>query len=268
MKPGPSYASLLLRRTHPLVSLLMLTVSLAATKPFSPAQDMERRNHRRGFQPVVMLTEFNPWAMVVGSDSPTFVLYENGTVIYQKGSGYVFAQLTQADVDVFVRGMARDTLARLKDSYTISEWTDQPTTVLSFRTDDGNYKKILVYGSIRSLKAESTEVLPLPDELTRALRQVLKYENANCSVWMPEYIEVMIWPFEYAKGKATDWPKEWPGLADPKTVKHKNTYSLFIPESQYEELKKFMAQLKQTQAVRIDNKKWAVSAPFPFPHEQ
>jgi hypothetical protein len=135
------------------------------------------------------------------------------------------------------------------------------------RTDGTNYKKISIYGNIRFLEAESAKALPLPEDLTRALRRVLKYDSANSSVWMPAYIEVMIWPFEYAKGKATDWPTKWPGLSDQKTIKHKNRYSIFIPESQYEELNKFIAQLKPTQAVRIDNKKWAVSTRFPFPHE-
>jgi hypothetical protein len=214
-----------------------------------------------------MLTEFNPWAMVVGSDSPTFVLYENGTVIYQKNGTYVSAKLTPAEVGAFINGLGRSNLTKLKDSYTISERTDQPTNVLLVRTDDMNYKKISIYGNIRSLKTKSAEAVPLPDDLTGALRRVLKYDSANSTVWMPEYLEVMIWPFEYAKGKAADWPTCWPGLADQKTIKRKNTYSIFIPKSQYEELKKFMAQLKPTQAVRIDNKKWAVSTRFPFPHE-
>jgi hypothetical protein len=205
--------------------------------------------------------------MVVGSDSPTFLLYENGTVIYLRDSAYVSTKLSPTEVESFVGGLGRDNLVRLKDSYTISEWTDQPTSVLSVRTDDTNYKKISIYGDLRSLRADSAEAIPLPDELTRALRRVLKYNNANSSPWMPEYIEVMIWPFDYAKGKVADWPAKWPGIADKKTIKHKNTYSIFIPESQYDELKKFMAQLKETQAVRIDNKKWAVSTRFPFPHE-
>jgi hypothetical protein len=205
--------------------------------------------------------------MVVGSDSPTFLLYENGTVIYLRDSAYVSTKLSPTEVESFVGGLGRDNLVRLKDSYTISEWTDQPTSVLSVRTDDTNYKKISIYGDLRSLRADSAEAIPLPDELTRALRRVLKYNNANSSPWMPEYMEVIIWPFDYAKGKVADWPAKWPGIADKKTIKHKNTYSIFIPESQYDELKKFMAQLKETQAVRIDNKKWAVSTRFPFPHE-
>jgi hypothetical protein len=61
-----------------------------------------------------MLTEFNQWALVVGSDSPTFVLYENGTVIYvNEKNRYVSAKLTPAEVEAFVRGLGRDTMAGL-----------------------------------------------------------------------------------------------------------------------------------------------------------
>jgi hypothetical protein len=192
----------------------------------------------------------------------------NTTVIYATKDKYVSARLTQRDVDTFVTSLGRDTLAHLQDSYTISEWTDQPTNVLLVRIDDTNYKKISVYGNIRSLKTDHTVALPLPDELTRALRKILKYDNLTASPWMPEYIEVMIWPFDYAKGKAAEWPLKWPGLADPRTVKHKTTYSIFVPASQFEELRRFIARRRPTQAVRIDNKKWSVSARFPFPHEQ
>ena len=106
-----------------------------------------------------------------------------------------------------------------------------------------------------------------PTELSAALRKILEYDNTHSSVWLPEYIEVFIWPFEYAKGEPADWPKQWPGTTDPKTVKRGDAYSLFIPGSQNKELQKFIASLKPTQAVRIDNKKWAVSARFLFPHE-
>src|SRR5713101_6378694 len=237
-------------RQYQLFCLLMLLASPAVANPST-------RDRTLGFQPLVMLTEFNPWAMVVGSDSPTFVLYENGTVIYLNEHRYVSAKLTRAEADAFVSSLGREGLTKLRDSYTISEWTDQPTNVLLVRTDDKNYKKISVYGKIRPLVAKTEEALPLPTELSSALRQVMKYENANSSPWLPEYIEVIIWPFEYAKGKAAVWPIQWPGIGDPKTVKRKETYSLFIPASQNQALKNFIANLKPTQAVRIDNRKWA-----------
>lgn len=245
--------------------ILLILLAVLGANPFSATQAVESRS---GFQPLVMLTEFDPWAWVVGSDSPSFVLYENGTVIYLRESAYVSTKLSPSEVKSFVSGLRRDTLAKLKDSYTLSDYTDLPTNVLVIGTDGTNRKTISVYGKIRSLKTESTEGIALPDELIGALRQVLRYDNANASTWMPEYIEVMIWPFDYAKGEVAAWPTNWPGLADKKTVeRHKNQYSLFVPASQYDELKKFMAQIKPTQPVGIGGKKWAVSTRFPFPHE-
>jgi hypothetical protein len=68
----------------------------------------------------------------------------NGTVIYLKDRKYVSAKLTHVEVEAFISGLGRDSLTKLADSYTISEWTDQPTNVLFVRTDDKNYKKISV----------------------------------------------------------------------------------------------------------------------------
>jgi hypothetical protein len=169
--------------------IFLILLAILVANPFSVSQEVESRS---GSQPLVMLTEFDPWAMVVGSDSPAFVLYENGTVIYLRESTYVSAKLSPSEVESFVSGLGRDSLTQLKDSYTLRVYTDQPTNVFVIRTDGRNYKKISIYGSIRSLKTESREGIPLPDELIRALRRVLRYDNANASTWRPEYIEVMI----------------------------------------------------------------------------
>ena len=254
-------------RTYTRSISLLILLAVFAVKGASSVDD-GHHEYPAGFRPLVMLTEFNPWAMVVGSDSPTFVLYENGTVIFLKDGKYNSAKLTPAEVDSFLVRLGRDSLGGLKDSYTLSEHTDLPTNVLVVRIDGSHYRKISIYGTIRDSKSEPVEALPLPDELARALRLVLKYDNANSSAWMPEYFEVMIWPFEYAKGNCAEWPAKWPGLSDPKTLKHKDMYSIFVAESQYQELEKFVSQLKPTEAVRIDNKKWAVSVRFPFPHER
>ena len=243
---------------------LILLASLTVANPC--AQDL-KPGYQNGPQLLVMLTEFNPWALVVGWDPPKFVLYESGQVIYKKNGKYVSAKLAPAEVTAFIGGLRLDSLGKVKNSYITSRATDQPTNVLLVRTGDSAYRKISVYGSVRRLDTEPGEELPLPTELSAALHQILSYENAHSLVWVPEYIEVFIWPFEYAKGEPADWPKQWPGITDRKTVKRDDAYSLFIPGSQNEELRKFIASLEPTQAVRIDNKKWAVSARFIFPHE-
>ena len=274
---------------------LILLASLTAANPCAQDPKLDYQSGPQRAAPrgiLVMLTEFNPWALVVGWDPPTFVLYENGMVIYKKKGRYVSAKLSQTEVDAFMGGLRLDSLGKLKNSYgTNDNMTDLPTNVLVVRAGDSAYREISVHGLIRSspdiesLKAllsaykrnllgdvrvsdtESSEGPPLPTELSAALSQILAYDNAHSSVWLPEYIEIFIWPFEYAKGEPADWPKRWPGLTDPKTVKRSDAYSLFMPGSQNRELQKFIARLNQTRAVRIDNKKWAVSARFLFPHE-
>ena len=34
--------------------------------------------------PLIVLTETNPWLIVIGSDAPTFALYENGQILYKR----------------------------------------------------------------------------------------------------------------------------------------------------------------------------------------
>jgi len=57
-------------------------------------------------------------------------------------------------------------------------------------------------------------------------------------------------------------------LSDPTTAHGKNTFSIFIPQSQSKELADFLKGLKPTQAVLIESRKWAISTRFPFPHER
>jgi hypothetical protein len=212
-----------------------------------------------------MLTEHNPWLMVVGSDSPSFVLYRNGVVIYVKDRTYRTAKLSNEETDALLRQLDLKALESLKDSYSWSDWTDQPDNVLVFQTA-AKTKKISVYGSLRS--SQSPAQTPEPVTLYNALQRLVKYDNGASVDWKPEFIEVMVWPFDYAKGKPAVWPSRWPGFSDPSTVRRKNTISLFMPESQAKDLSAFLKGLKPTQAVLIDNKKWAISTRWPFPHER
>ncbi|WP_437918722.1 hypothetical protein [Sphingobacterium sp. LRF_L2] len=57
-----------------LVFLLSLSLTISIGQTF---------NEKYG-QPIITLIETAPWLMVIGSDVPTFVLYENGQIIYKK----------------------------------------------------------------------------------------------------------------------------------------------------------------------------------------
>jgi hypothetical protein len=218
--------------------------------------------------PLIMLTEYNPWAMVVGSDTPSFVLYEDGTLIYRgkvkETSQYLSVKLSGQETMTLLRSIRPDELGKLEGSYKLSDFTDQPTNVLIFWTPglDGR-KEVSVYGSLRAFE---TRPAILPEALWSALKSLRSYQKPMATPWMPPYVEVMVWPFDYAKESA-NWPAQWPGLDDSMTRKHGDLYSIFINSSRLEEIKAFKNGLKPKQAVKLNNKKWAMELRFPFPHE-
>src|SRR5689334_14251271 len=66
------------------------SASTHGVKPLPPAlparnvevPDLDKLTHK----PMFVVTERNPWAMVIGSDVPTVALYEDGLLIYQRVS--------------------------------------------------------------------------------------------------------------------------------------------------------------------------------------
>jgi hypothetical protein len=215
----------------------------------------------------VLLTEFNPWAMAIGSGTPTFALYADGTVIYWQGdraSGrYVTAHLTQAQVSRLIEDAQLDKSDQYKNCYSISDWTDQPTNVLVVKTLQG-FKSIKVYGGIRH--PEDAPERGLPANLQTAFNLLLGFRAEQATPWQPPYFEVWIWPFTYAKS-TTRWPSNFPGISNKNTVRNRSGYRLFLPIDQLEEYKAFIATVKPTQAVLLNARKWTLSARLPFPHE-
>ena len=62
-----------------LLTLALLITAIFPIHPLAHAQDDTPTEPR----PLVVLLEFDPWQMVIGSDVPTFVLYDDGTIIYR-----------------------------------------------------------------------------------------------------------------------------------------------------------------------------------------
>ena len=123
-----------------------------------------------------MLTEYNPWAIVIGSDSPTFALYTEGTVIYWEGqrrSGkYVTAILAPSEIEEWLESAHLNDVEGLRNCYTIADYTDAPTNVLVVKTKTG-YKTIEIYGAIRDI----TNIRPdrMPTSLQETFRVLLAF---------------------------------------------------------------------------------------------
>ena len=220
-----------------------------------------------GSQPLVLLTEYNPWAMVIGSDSPTFALYTDGTVIYRNGEGrsgrYVTARLASTEMEELRKSAHLDDVDGFRSCYAIENYTDAPTNVLVVKTAAG-YKTIEVYGVIRHMENISPD--RMPTSLQETFRVLLAFTDPNAHIWNPPYLEVMMWPFSYAKS-SLPWPANFPGTHDKSTRQSTHGLELFLPFSEFNQYKAFVSKLKPTTAVLLDGKKWAISQRLPFPHE-
>ncbi|WP_348263605.1 hypothetical protein P8935_03375 [Telmatobacter sp. DSM 110680] len=220
-----------------------------------------------GSQPLLLLTEYNPWAMVIGSDSPTFALYADGTVIYWLGEGrsgkYVTATLASSEIGDLLKLAHVNDVDGFRSCYAIADYTDAPTNVLVVKTKTG-YKTIEVYGVIRHIENISPD--RMPTSLQETFRVLLAFTNPKAHDWNPPYLEVMMWPFSYAKSSLS-WPAYFPGTHDKNARQSAQRIELFLPLSDLSRYEAFVSKLKPTTAVLLDGKKWAISQRLPFPHE-
>jgi len=235
-----------------------------------------------GSLPIFSLTEYDPWNMVIGSDSPTFGFYNDSLLIFLSKDKdnqykYYYIKANAIEYNDLVSKLQIRTSDNLKSEYSLSNWTDQPTIVFNFAGT-----KISVYGDLRSafdsIKDKKSKKLIMDDnediiaKLPSKLRDIFSfattYDNATKKEWMPDFIEVMFWPYEYAPQKSINWPKDWPDLNDKRTKKrHDNQFSVYLPSSHYQELISLLKTMKRKGAVLINDKKMAVSLRFPFPDE-
>lgn len=212
---------------------------------------------------LISLYEYDPWKMVVGSDSPTFILYEDGTAIFWDAKQKQY-QYTQLDNTGVVKEMGElGNLGSLESDYSLSNWTDQPTQVISFKLGN-DVKTISIYGNLRKQKEVREKA---PTLLLSKFDQFIHYSKSEAKIWKPEYLEVMIWPYEYAPEKSIIWPEKWPDINSGSARKRGDSYSIYLPYDEYENFKAFIATRNEKGAVEINGKKWAVSTRIPFPHE-
>lgn len=226
------------------------------------ANNSSKSSALENFKPVIVLVERNPWLMVIGSDSPVFALYNNGTLIYyEKDKGYFSSKLNKEQM---IKYIPNKNFKKLKTYYSTSDWTDQPTNTIYFWENNIKYS-VTVYGSLRKAKEERKKT---PKEFLEIYDKLIKKVNYKGAKWLPKYLEVMIWPFEYSKDNPIKWPSNWPNLKHNMTKKRgKGSYSLYLDSKYFDGLVKFMKNKRPTQAVLIGNKKYAVSYRYPFPKE-
>jgi len=234
-----------------------------------------------GPKPIAVLIRTDPWLMVAGSDTPMVALYDDGQLIYlrkdrDKRHIYFHKSLSTEELAAIKKRISSfGEISKVKRSY-LTTATDQPETKLYLNLDLGEPSLVT---SVHRLGASNT-MLPgrtssagkqAQGALPKTIRDLYTYltslEFVDAVPWEPAYVEVMIWRYDYAPAASIHWPKEWPGLESPSTLKRGDSYSIFLPGKQLPRLRAFLKTQKEKGAVEIEGKKWAVAFRYTFPNE-
>jgi sulfur carrier protein ThiS len=257
-----------------IVAFLMLTTVAV------PVYSIDFNPHE-GPQPIAVLIQTNPWLMVIGSDTPRVAIYDDGQVIFhrtekEKAPEYYRKQLEESELHALIEKIkACGPFDKVQSFYDIAPGiTDQPETIIYLGLE-GAELMTFVYG----LMVDGTELLAytslptdeqpqeLPKQLTALHELLSQLDFDGAEPWQPGYVEVMIWPYEYAPEESIIWPEEWPGIDSGSSYKRGDSYSIFLPGTKLQELREFLGTRKQRGAVEIGGKKWAASYRMVFPGE-
>lgn len=249
-----------------LCSLVLLLLSL--TFP-GPAQGAEQ-----ALEPRIVLMERNPWLHIVGSDSPSFVLYENGLVIFVRtDKEHEKRELASVVLDAVEKESLLTSLQLgkaldgPKDFYRLTLTTDQPTNTLFVFSRD-NVKRVHLYGSLRSLhrEKEGPDLDVPPADLSALLAKLIAFHHPRAQLWQPEKVEIIVQANPGEPNQAIPWPKDLPGINHPYTIKRGALYSIYIDYPRFLELSKLVKE-RGGPSFLINGKTWFGSFRFPFPGE-
>jgi len=223
--------------------------------------------HKTGYgRPLVVLTETNPWQMVLSSDAPTIAIYENGQVIYKKimydKAEYYRVNLSHEDLLQTIDDLGiTDSLKRLPKYTNVSGATDQPTAELYLNLD--SVKTIGISGNLR-WGANRDKA---PACFTTVYDNLVKYQHGRATEWLPDSIEVMLTNYQDSPEKPLAWQVAWPDLKNKTTIKRADDlYSVYLDKKYFSAFIKLKSSLKENQAVLVNGQKFSVSYRMPFPN--
>lgn len=272
-------------RTPLLLPLALCLMSLCATAapPPPPATKpaAAKFDPFEGSKPLAVFIQTNPWAMIIGSDTPRVAIYENGDVIFLRKvkdrPAYYHVTLAKGEFEN-VRKQLKPLVAvkDLKPQYNVRpNATDQPEAMFYLR--DGQRT---VATSVYGLMAAETK-LPAytefagrlkptfpPDELLKLHKWFCELDYPKAQPWVPKYVEVMLWDYSYAPEASILWPKDWPSLTSDRALKRGDSYSIFLDGALLPKLRDFLATRKEKGAVEIEGNKMAAEYRFTFPGER
>jgi hypothetical protein len=219
-------------------------------------------------KPLILLIEYNPWSMYMGAEVPTFVLYENGQIIYRI--------IENHEIKLYQIKCPREQINYVIESFGIKKSiyfvtgkinavssfvTDQPYTVLIL--DYERQKTIGVYGLLPGNRCKKAM-----ENFMSVYEKLVNYRGENAEEWLPERIEILFSEYNNARNRR-QWIEGFPDLNSPDTIKRSEfdeSYSVFISKAQFNEFIEYLSQRGDREATEINGKLMSISYRLPFPN--
>lgn len=218
--------------------------------------------------PVVMVREENPWT---GGSGPTLALYPEGKIIYwsPKAGGGEFhtAQLSEPEKLEFLNRVGVDALPLDGTSNSPGLnylWLDAATYTVILRSPDRPWRSFANVGSLRG--AWRGQAAGVSAELGAVLDFLATYRHPMEDVWVPETVEVTLWPMEKGDGPVLPWPAGLPTLNAARKDPEEGSYILVLTREQYANIRPMLDHPQRGQRWRLDGKLWLVNVAYRFPH--
>lgn len=258
--------------------LAFLAVSAGGTIAVAASESV------RSQQPLLAITESDPWLPLDAADLSVFVLYDSGLLIFREPRKrpepelrYRAGRLTANEVKELLEPLAKVWVAGTKESHELTEDSDQPTTrVVVWRAR--RLKVVEIYGRLTpfpgggSLRASYYRTPTALGEVPLPIRDVValseRFTHPSESSWLPDRIEVLAEPRPRSGRAAKPWPRHWPDLAHPDTRRdRRGFYRIFLPTSHLRELRALVGSFHSMQIVRMSGRHMAIAYRFPLPQE-
>jgi len=165
-------------------------------------------------RPLVMLVEEKPDSNVIDTDEPTFLLYEDGTVLYHRVTNDgAPGEAMRADIGATGAQAVADELVKLGvlDLPNVDGLgSDEPRVELFVRLG-ARWHEAIVYGASRANLSRDGRA---PPAFFTAYRRLATYQAPGATTWSPDEIEIHVWGGAPGS-RAPAWPDPLPRLPAP-----------------------------------------------------
>ena len=206
-------------------------------------------------RPVIALYQKDPWAMVLGAEIPSLVIYADGTVLRAAPSP---PRLVEGRITRIPTGDLEALLAAEPAHSSTTMATDQPTVTILVDTPKG-----WLVRSVYGLNGEgrptfSRSATPPSPAFLDALATLRELKVVGARDYVPEQIEIMLWGYEHSPVAPAPWPASIPA-PPPRAPPPHGVIHHVVAGSLLGDFDRFRATLGSRQAVAFAGHKWSVS---------